>query len=464
MGSRLLARRTGVSLAALAMCLLSARPMFAQGTGGNPGGGGGQGNNQNVQGLAGIVINAGRVSFAEADLAEQQAWASRAKASMDPNLANASKMRMVSITRLEKAVRELASEKKRIPEEMLYLAGIKRLEYVFVFPETNDIVIAGPADGFLGIDSHQPTLELRDLIIALRTFAPGQTDQPVVGCSIDPTQEGLKKMNDFVRQMGGHATPAQTDFIVNGLRTSLGLQTVRVLGVSPKTHFAQVMIEADYRMKLIGIGLEKNPVGIKSFAERANSVGKNALQRWYFTPNYKCVRVSADERAIQLVGEGVQLVGEDEVVGADGARSTKAGKGSKASKDFVRDFTAKYAKLAEKVPVYAQLRNLIDLSVAAAFMQRQDFYGKANWEMSHFGDESACPIEVYETPVEVDNAIAAYWKGSRLMTPIGGGVSITPTEAIQPDNLLADEDSTVSLTRNRVQPTEDGLDRWWWDK
>ena len=42
--------------------------------------------------------------------------------------------------------------------------------------------------------------------------------------------------------------------IVNGLRTSLGMQNIRIGGVRPNTHFAQVLLECDYRMKLIGIG------------------------------------------------------------------------------------------------------------------------------------------------------------------------------------------------------------------
>ena len=51
--------------------------------------------------------------------------------------------------------------------------------------------------------------------------------------------------------------------IAGGLRDALGLQNVRVLGVDPDTHFAHIMIEADYRMKLIGIALEQPAVPIK---------------------------------------------------------------------------------------------------------------------------------------------------------------------------------------------------------
>ena len=81
-------------------------------------------------------------------------------------------------------------------------------------------------------------------------------------------------MQRFLRSIGSNADPRdaqRTQMIVEGLQSSLGLQTVRVNGVSPKTHFAAVMVEADYRMKLIGIGLEKPPVKLVSYVDRANA-------------------------------------------------------------------------------------------------------------------------------------------------------------------------------------------------
>ena len=44
----------------------------------------------------------------------------------------------------------------------------------------------------------------------------------------------------------------------------------------PKTHFAQVLVEADYRMKLIGIGLEQPPVRMVSYVDRANPAAGRA--------------------------------------------------------------------------------------------------------------------------------------------------------------------------------------------
>ena len=151
---------------------------------------------------------------------------------------------------------------------MRNLAGLLRVHYVFLYPDSKDIVIAGPAEGWIndgfgrpvGLSSGRPVIRLEDLVVALRAFPPAGTATRLIGCSIDPTKEGLAAMQQFLRQIGSTATPNDTQFIVNGLQSSLGPQTVSVNGVSPKTHFAMVLVEADYRMKLIGIGLEKPPI------------------------------------------------------------------------------------------------------------------------------------------------------------------------------------------------------------
>ena len=112
-------------------------------------------------------------------------------------------------------------------------------------------------------------MQLDDLIVALRAFfGPSGKQAPLISVSIDPTQEGLPNMQGFLRQIGSRATPGQTQFIVRGLRESLGLQTITLDGVPATSHFAQVLVEADYRMKLIGIGLEKPGVKMMSYVDR----------------------------------------------------------------------------------------------------------------------------------------------------------------------------------------------------
>lgn len=433
-------------------------------------------NGQNLQGVAGVAVDANGVlsvlfrNDATGELTRQQIEA--AKATLDPKLAGKSPLRKISLNRLERAIAAQLAAGRPLSGEMQYLAGMTRIQFVFCYPESGDIVIAGPAEGWfqdlagrpVALSSGRPVLELQDLIVALRAYPPGQRQGPVIGCSIDPTPEGLANMQQFLRQIGSRATPADTEFIVNGLRTSLGLQQVRVLGVPPDTHFAQVMVEADYRMKLIGIGLERPPVKLASYVDKADpaQVSRNALQRWFFTPDYECVRVSGDRMAMELVGDGVKLVGENEVVGADGQRK-RAGSTNRASELFVQGFTRKYPELARKSPVYAQLRNLIDMAVAAAFIQQEDYYSQTGWSMETLGNEALLSVETYQTPVQVDSAVASVWKGNRLMTPVGGGVHIEAETALDPSHLLQDKKGKVH--EHRLQTRLDHLaeGQWWWD-
>ena len=393
-----------------------------------------------ASGANGVVIDGGGVlrlqHFADPNGQLTKKRLAEAKARLNPRVATPSDLRKVSLNRLEAAIRAELAQGRAPTEDMQYLA---------------EGWVADPTGRACGLDSGRPILQLQDLVVALRAYAPGRAEAPAILVSIDPTPEGLSRMQQFLRSVGSHATPAETQMIVDGLRTNLGMQNIRVAGVAPNTHFAQVLLECDYRMKLIGIGLEKPPVKMVSYIDRATpSTSRSALQRWYFVPDYNCVRVAADSLGLELVGDVVKLVGEDQMVGKDGVRSV-SGKGNKASDLFTTAFTKKYAELASRVPVFAEMRNCIDLAIGAAFIHQQDFYSKAEWQAATFNDEGALAVQTGNTPLQVETVCTAVWKGNNLMTPVGGGVTIHPRQALATKNLLPDNDGKVTA------------DRWWWD-
>jgi len=433
-------------------------------------------NNQNVSAASGIEVDANGVvrkrSMVDTSGMTARERAAAQRALMTRDVFAPSKLRKISLTRLEKAILDKGGV---LSDEMRYLAGLQRVRYVFYYPETKDIVLAGPAEGWildgfgraLGVQSGRPAVQLQDLVVALRAFAPGTDGAKVIGCSIDPTPEGLEALQQFVRQTPSTFQRGQEQELAprlaEGARESLGLQNVTVNGVPAKTHFAQVLVEADYRMKLIGIGLEQPPVRMTIFVDRVNpsQMARNALVRWFFVPDYNCVRVSEDSLAMELVGDGVKLVGEDEMV-AEGGKRVVSGRSNAASLAFVNSFTQKYPILADRSPVYAELRNLIDLSVAAAFIQKQDYYGKAGWKMELFGNEQSMATEVYNVPKQVESTVNAVWRGSRLLTPVAGGVRIEALMAIKPENVLADEKGHVSRLHGEAK-LKLARNQWWWD-
>ena len=322
-----------------------------------------------------------------------------------------------------------------------------------------------PTGRVVGISTGQAILELQDLIVALRAFPPTGQKTQHIGVSIDPTQEGLRRLQETLVRLGGRLQPGNFPNMLAQMREALGLQNVTIRGVSPKSHFAQVLVEADYRMKLIGIGLEPPPVKMTVFVDRARpaSVSRNALLRWYFVPNYDAVRMSEDEMAMQLVGDGVKLVGADEVVREDGSRVETGGGKDIANELWTKSFTEKYGEISKKAPVYAQLRNLIDMTIAAAFIQDRDWYTKANWKMPVLMDEAKVSVETYNVPKQVETAINAISKGNQVMTPIGGGVSIDPLKALETSNRGSDEGGKIKAARQEVKVDRLGAGQWWWD-
>ena len=450
-------------LAAITVIALGANPVCAQDT-----------TTDDVSSsTGGIEINAEGLLSARSRVDPTGALTMRrlneAKVKVNRELQQPSKLRKVSLVRLEQQVKDLLDAGKSIPDDMQFLAGLTRITHVFYYPETDDVVIAGPAEGYfktaqnevVGMTTGKAVLQLQDLIVALRAFGPDNNTTKVISVSIDPTQEGLRQLKAATRQITTIQRHQAMD-VARLFHDALGYQTITFKGVSPKTHFAQVLVEADYNMKLIGIGVERAPAGITSFIQAATAQSGNGLQRWFFQPNYDAVTVAEDSMAMELTGSGVKLVGEDESISAKGQR-TRTGKANRASRMFTTSFTKSYDKLAEVNPLYGQLRNLMDLTIAAAFIQKKGLYEKAGWSLDTFSDESVASVEHFNAPEKVDAVVNAVWKDGNLMTPIGGGVSIQPRISLNSDRVKVDSEGKINELKSSivVDNLKDG--QWWWD-
>ncbi len=164
---------------------------------------------------------------------------------------------------LEKEVRRLAAMGRKPTEEMSVLAGLDRIKYVLVYPETHDIVLAGPAgdwkydtDGrVVRKESGRPVLQLDDLVLITRHML--SAEQTKFGCAITPTQEALAGTQEFVAESNKHPLrEGQRDQWLSDLRDHMGRQNIDVFGIDGRTRVGRVLVEADYRMKLVGVGLE----------------------------------------------------------------------------------------------------------------------------------------------------------------------------------------------------------------
>ncbi len=84
------------------------------------------------------------------------------------DLAKATDLRLISLKGIQRIALDSQKQGKQIPEDVYCLGGLTRIDYVFVYPEKNDIVIAGPAEpwtvgprgSIVGKNSGNPVINL----------------------------------------------------------------------------------------------------------------------------------------------------------------------------------------------------------------------------------------------------------------------------------------------------------------
>jgi hypothetical protein len=376
-----------------------------------------------------------------------------------------SPLRKVSLVRLEAACAEYADNRKNVPPEMHYLAGLQRIDYVFVSPETHDIIIAGPAEGFafdavgraVGATTGRPPMRLDDLMVALRSIERGGQ----LGCSIDPKPESLANLNRWAAE---NSTPTDTNRAMARYETMaqiLGMQDVKIWGVPAESHFGQVLVEADYRMKRISIGLE-TVRGVKSHLSMVGT-GGNSVQRWWFVPYYDKFSRSDDGLAFHLAGQRAQLLSQEEVVGDKGERSNAAVTRQSTQK-WARHFTEKFPEIAARAPVFAELQNLIDLAVVSALLKKERLPERVGWKMSLFLDPERAAIRKENVPRQLATTANSRMAGRTVVGIVCGGVKIDPMATVRTLEYYEDADGKLAAEREKSQtPHNAEKHPWWWD-
>jgi hypothetical protein len=386
-----------------------------------------------------------------------------------------SRLRLVSLARLEQEVARRLESGEPLPSDIRHLAGLQQVRFVFTYPETGDIVIGGPAEGFkvsktsgtaIGATSGHPVLQLDDLVTVLRAFTA--EGGGVIGCSIDPRPEGLKKINDFVTRSNkrGSLSPAAVKNWTSQLGKALGRQDITIIGVPADSRVARVMVEADYKMKLIGIGLldaGKHVPGIFALMTPAEQKASSLdALRWELTMKYSSVLHSDSGNAFQLIGRAVHCQSENQLVNSRGER-VSTGKTEGSNRTFARNFTEHYVELSRKDRVFAELQNVFDLALVAALLNRQGLAEQAGWQMGVFGNHGDFHPAVHPVPRTVDSVVNhRVYNGRDVVVQVAGGVTADF------GSLLADRGTIKANAKlNRIAPAARAAnldsDRWWWD-
>jgi hypothetical protein len=161
------------------------------------------------------------------------------------------------------------------------------------------------------------------------------------------------------------------------------------------------------------------------------------------------------------MGRGVELNTENIDFGSQGQIVQQKTKVSNAARKYAEAFTSHYPQIAQTQPVFAQLRNVIDLLVVSAWLLQNDRYAAAGWRPSILLDNQLLPVDQLPDVKQAQCVANAKWKGRVLVLPAGGGVSIQASNALAPENLINDKDRILNDVRGETILPND--DRWWWD-
>ena len=238
------------------------------------------------------------------------------------------------------------------------------------------------------------------------------------------------------------------------------MTNVEVYGVPRTTNIARVMIEADYRMKLIAVGVEPPPIRMTTFVGALKGAPRD-MQAWWLTPEYKCVKQTNDGLSVQLIGRGVALKTENILFGQQAQVVQTKLKPSRAARSYANSFTKLYEQISQRRPVFVQLRNAIDLLVLTAWVAKNDGYQESGWQPDLLFDEASLRTtelaDIKHAPfgrqrgLERQPAgIACWWRrfdpGFRSFEGRQHGV---------------DDKQEIQLVLDAIKIPND--DRWWWD-
>ena len=413
--------------------------------------------------VGGVSINAdGMLANASVDdLGKLRQTIAEALGAVPDGLDRTTTTRKVSLRRLDNTIRQWAESGKQLPDSIYYLGGLQRIHYVLVYPEQNDIVLVGPAEGWkvgpqgavVGVSTGRPVMHLDDLLVALRSAnAPTRS---VISCSIDPTPEGLQRLRSHVGRLRTIGNPQRTAM---GIEQQLGPQKISVTGVADSSHFARVMVAADYRMKRMAMDIEPAPIhGLPGFMQMMRASGRgmrNMLPRWWLAPDYEPLVRDADGLAWQLQAASVKAMTENDFLDDAGVRH-QTGRADPVSQKWADNMTARYDELALADPVFGQLQNCMDLAIVAALIVHENLADKAQLSLPMLMETSGLKTAEFHAPKHVDSKAALAKKGRNWMIACGG-VSINPWAIVA----AAEQSDTLATIRSEAA-IDSQLDRWW---
>jgi hypothetical protein len=235
------------------------------------------------------------------------------------------------------------------------------------------------------------------------------------------------------------------------------MQQISVHGVPDTSHFASVLVAADYRMKRIAMDFDPAPVrGLPSYLQMLSGGGHGVkTPRWWLEPQCEVLR-DPDGLAWDLRNSSVKCLTEEDFLTASGDRR-HSGKASPIAQKWADLMTQKYPELAAADPIFGQLHNCMDLAVVSAMIVKERLTERAGDGLPILMDGSTVTTGVFHAPKQTESISSVIKKGRNWMVSTSGGVKINSWAIADKAKL------SQSVAGIRAKSTAADTSAWWWN-
>ena len=122
--------------------------------------------------------------------------------------------------------------------------------------------------------------------------------------------------------------------------------------------------------------------------------------------------------------------------------------------------TSSFAELSEKMPVFSDLQNIMDMTVVATLIVQEGLAQRAGVDLSVLSEESdALPLLSHTVPKAVDPQCSFIRGRSGWVVTASGGVDINAFDIVEKQTT----EPVVAQTRTAAIAAATS-DRWWWNQ
>jgi hypothetical protein len=291
---------------------------------------------------------------------------------------------------------------------------------------------------------------LDDLLVALRSAQSAAKGG--IRCSIDPTPEGMARFNSVAKQV-----TKMNQQIIPAYEEAMGMQTIMVEGVPDTSHFARVLVAADYRMKRLGMAFDPAPAGVKlpSYLQMAPT-GNVITPRFWLEPKYEPLLRDPEGLTWELRGASVRAMTEEDLFSASGSRQ-HTGKANPIAQKWCENMTDQYDKLAVADPIFGELRNCMELAIAGALIVKERLPEKAGYDLPVLLKSSELNPDIYPAPKQVPSRVSTLAISGKTKISVSGGVQINSWG-------IADKtQQSDAVAPVRAKSASADHSKWWWN-